>query len=281
MATTSQPSPAPRAPAPRAPAPSGGGSILTRKFAGLPGWAWGAGLLVLGYVGYKYFAGKSSAGSITTTTSSGGAKTPGANAQTTVDLPGGVSYQGPPWGLSQILSTAPVDATTPSGGSYEGPGAGLAQFLAAISSPASSTTPTSTSPTTTSGGQGSQPTSILPTTTGTTSTSGGYVLPNMNPSAQDTGAAPGVTVGQAETQAAATNATNAASAENAFQAAGSPQWTINPTTGVTTETEDVNGQQVPITSYTNTAYANSGLAAQEAKITPAFESAFQKYNATQ
>lgn len=153
-------------PAPRS-APSGGGSVLTRKVAGLPGWAWGGILIVGGYFGYKWWTSRQSgsAGTITTTTSSGAAATPSANAQTTVDLPGGVSYQGPPWGLSQILSTAPVDATTPSGGTYEGPGAGLAQFLSAISAPAQSTTPTSTSPTTTSSGQGSEPTSILPTGT--------------------------------------------------------------------------------------------------------------------
>lgn len=49
-----------------------------------------------------------------------------------------------------------------------------------------------------------------------TITSGGYVNQNMNAAAQDTGAAAGVTVGQAETQAATTNATNAATAEAAY-----------------------------------------------------------------
>ena len=49
-----------------------------------------------------------------------------------------------------------------------------------------------------------------------TITSGGYVSQNMNPAAQDTGAAAGVTVGQAEAQAAATNAANAAAAEAAY-----------------------------------------------------------------
>jgi hypothetical protein len=49
-----------------------------------------------------------------------------------------------------------------------------------------------------------------------TITSGGYVSQNMNSAAQDTGAAAGVTVGQAETQAATTNATNAATAEAAY-----------------------------------------------------------------
>ena len=49
-----------------------------------------------------------------------------------------------------------------------------------------------------------------------TITSGGYVSQNMNPAAQDTGAAAGVTVGQAETQAAATNAANAATAQAAY-----------------------------------------------------------------
>lgn len=98
---------------------------------GLPLWLWIVGVAGLGYLGYRWYQGRqaSSSGNITTTTTSGSAPTPGANASSTIDLPGGVSYQGPPWGLGKILSTEPVSVTTPAGATYQGPGALLMQFI--------------------------------------------------------------------------------------------------------------------------------------------------------
>jgi len=143
--------------APEVPEPSGG-SFLTRQVLGLPTWAWVLVAAGGGFLIYRYEKNKQNSAQTVTTSSTTTA--PPANATTTVDLPGGVSYQGPPWGLNQILSTAPVDASTAAGDTYEGPAAGLLNFLQATQT---AQTPTSTTPTT--GTSSSPPSTTLPSST--------------------------------------------------------------------------------------------------------------------
>lgn len=168
-----------------APPTSSGGSFLSKTWLGLPTWSWLLLVGVGGYIVYRWYQANYSSGSVTTTTSS--STTPPANATTTVDLPGGVSYQGPPWGLSQILATAPVDASTPNGGVYEGPGAGLAQFLDAINSTGSTSTSTSPSP--------SSPTSSTSTPSTTLPASSSGVPAGDSPYSLPTGDQSGAAIG--------------------------------------------------------------------------------------
>ena len=106
---------------------------MKKTYAGMPLWMWLATGGLAAFVGFKWYKNKkanSPSGTISTTTTSG---PPPAvqTAQTNLSLPGGVSYEGPPWGLEQLLSTAPVSATTSQGDTYQGPGAELLQFISA------------------------------------------------------------------------------------------------------------------------------------------------------
>lgn len=110
---------------------------MKKVYAGIPLWGWlasGGLAAVLGLKWYQKKKASSSSGVVSTTTTAG---LPPAvqTAQTNLSLPGGVSYQGPPWGLDKLLSTDPVSATTPAGATYQGPGGELLAFLNAIAPP--------------------------------------------------------------------------------------------------------------------------------------------------
>lgn len=139
-----------------------GGSGLTGDWLGIPIWGWLAVGAVGLYLAYRWYQGRQASSTSSQTPSTMTVQTqPPASVESqkaTLDLPGGVSYAGPPWGLQPLLASAPMSVTTSGGAQYEGPAEYVMEALG------------SRAPSSATGSPGTTPTSTpAPVTTGTSS----------------------------------------------------------------------------------------------------------------
>lgn len=99
------------------------GNILTRKFAGLPGWAWAGVALVGGYLLYRHFT--SSSASTSSSTGMATSTTGTSVGAGYTDLQPIILDQSPPGssinpGVPMIPGTTPTKTTTPSTSTFSG-----------------------------------------------------------------------------------------------------------------------------------------------------------------
>lgn len=127
---------------------------LADDWHGVPKWAWYLGAAVVGFLAFRWYESRQASSTAATTSTATTATATPASAnppsnisqqQLQLQLPGGVSYQGPPWGLSPVLATAPITITEADGSQYSGP-ASDASILQALMTGTGQGTGQSTSP---------------------------------------------------------------------------------------------------------------------------------------
>lgn len=113
-----------------------GGATGSGKVAGIDRrWLIVGGVAVVGYLAYRWYKSRQANSNPLSQFGPAGTSQVSSQiqqAQTTLDLPGGVAYQGPTWGINPLLASEPVSVSLPQGGTYKGPGADLLQVIGAM-----------------------------------------------------------------------------------------------------------------------------------------------------